>query len=82
MKWLMLALALVAGPVHAQKTEKADVAGARHAIEVLGGSLETVVPAPSTARTSGTVVVVHKMSPTPAAYPRRPGTPSRKPLHN
>jgi len=79
---LCLPLVRVGGTLLAQKTEKADVAGARHAIEVLGGSLETVVPAPSTARTSGTVVIVHKMSPTPAAYPRRPGTPSRKPLHN
>src|SRR6266851_5470704 len=54
--------------------------GGRYAIEVLGGSLEEVAPAPSTARRSGTVVVVRKIAPTPAAYPRRAGVPVRKPL--
>jgi 16S rRNA (guanine527-N7)-methyltransferase len=56
------------------------VAAAERAIELLGGSLDGVVPAPSSARRSGTVMIVSKVRPTPAAYPRRPGVPSRKPL--
>src|SRR6266851_768705 len=77
---LCLPLVRVGGRLLAQKTEKEDVSGARYAIEVLGGSLEEVAPAPSTARRSGTVVVVRKIAPTPAAYPRRAGVPVRKPL--
>ena len=42
--------------------------------------LDGMVPAPSNARRSGTVITVTKITPTPAAYPRRPGVPSRKPL--
>src|SRR5216683_1201665 len=76
---LCLPLVRVGGRLLAQKTEKEDVSGARYAIEVLGGSLEEVAPAPSTARRSGTVVVVRKIAPTPAAYPRRAGVTVRKP---
>jgi 16S rRNA (guanine527-N7)-methyltransferase len=77
---LCLPLVRVGGSLLAQKTEKEDIDAARYAIEVLGGSLESVLPAPSAARTSGTVVVVRKIGHTPAAYPRRPGVPARKPL--
>jgi 16S rRNA (guanine527-N7)-methyltransferase len=77
---LCLPLVRVGGRLLAQKTEQEDVAGARHAIELLGGSLETVATAPSVARGSGTVVVVRKIAATPAAYPRRSGVPVRKPL--
>jgi 16S rRNA (guanine527-N7)-methyltransferase len=77
---LCLPLVRVGGRLLAQKTGSEDVAGARHALEILGGSLVSVVPAPSAVRGSGTVVVVHKTTPTPNAYPRRPGVPSRKPL--
>lgn len=77
---LCLPLVRTGGRLLAQKTEQADVAAARHAIEALGGSLESVAPAPSNARRSGTVVVVRKVAPTPAAYPRRAGVPARKPL--
>ena len=42
--------------------------------------LESVQPARSTARWSGTVVVVRKARSTPPAYPRRPGVPARRPL--
>ncbi|HEY0832187.1 MAG TPA: 16S rRNA (guanine(527)-N(7))-methyltransferase RsmG [Candidatus Dormibacteraeota bacterium] len=77
---LCLPLVRVGGRLLAQKTGSEDVAVARHALEILGGSLVSVVPAPSAARDSGTVVVVHKAMPTPKAYPRRPGVPARKPL--
>jgi 16S rRNA (guanine527-N7)-methyltransferase len=77
---LCLPLVRVGGRLLAQKTEKEDVSDATHAIEVLGGSLETVAAARSHARTEGTVVVVRKVAATPAQYPRRPGVPRRRPL--
>jgi 16S rRNA (guanine527-N7)-methyltransferase len=75
---LCLPFVRVGGRLLAQKTDKDEAAG--HAIEVLGGELASVDPAPSTARRAGTVVVISKVRTTPAAYPRRPGIPSRKPL--
>jgi 16S rRNA (guanine527-N7)-methyltransferase len=77
---LCLPFVRVGGRLLAQKTDKEEVAAAQHAIELLGGSLDGMVPAPSNARRSGTVITVTKISPTPTAYPRRPGVPSRKPL--
>jgi 16S rRNA (guanine527-N7)-methyltransferase len=77
---LCLPLVRVGGRLLAQKTRGEDVDGAKQAIEVLGGGAARVVPAPSGARRSGTVVVVEKVRPTPEAYPRRTGVPARKPL--
>jgi 16S rRNA (guanine527-N7)-methyltransferase len=77
---LCLPLVRVGGRLLAQKTEHEDVDGAAHAIEILGGALRQVAPAPSQARRAGTVVVIQKVHATPAIYPRRPGVPSRKPL--
>ena len=77
---LCLGLVRVGGRLLAQKTEGEDHEVARHAIEVMGGSLAAVHASPSAARSAGTVVVIDKVHPTPAAYPRRPGVPSRKPL--
>jgi 16S rRNA (guanine527-N7)-methyltransferase len=77
---LCLPLVRVGGRLLAQKTGAEDVAAARAAIEILGGGAVEVVPAPSSARGSGTVVVVEKAHPTPQAYPRRSGVPGRKPL--
>jgi 16S rRNA (guanine527-N7)-methyltransferase len=77
---LCLPLVRVGGRLLAQKTEAEDVGTAAHAIEVLGGSLLSVMNAASSARKAGTVVIVEKVRPTPATYPRRPGLPKRKPL--
>ena len=77
---LCLPLVRVGGRLLAQKTRKEDVEPARHAVEVLGGSLDSVRPAPSAARRGGVVVVVTKITATPAKYPRRPGVPNRRPL--
>jgi 16S rRNA (guanine527-N7)-methyltransferase len=77
---LCLPLVRVGGRLLAQKTENEDVAGAQHAIEMLGGRLVGVSAAPSVARRKGTVVNVDKVRPTPDAYPRRAGVPMRKPL--
>jgi 16S rRNA (guanine527-N7)-methyltransferase len=54
-----------------------ELATASHALEVLGGTAEL--------RSSGgaraaAVVVVRKVAPTPAEYPRRPGIPERRPI--
>ena len=77
---LCLPLVRVGGRLLAQRTDTEDASSASHAIEVLGGSLETVAAAHSEARSRGTVVVVRKVSATPANYPRRPGVPRRRPL--
>ena len=77
---LCLPLVKVGGRLLAQKTEAEDLSLAARAIDTLGGALSQVVAAPSTARRAGTVVIVDKVRSTPAAYPRRPGVPARKPL--
>lgn len=77
---LCLPFVRIGGRLLAQKTDAEDVAAAGRAIELLGGRPARVVPAPSTARHSGTIVVVEKIGPTPDAYPRRAGLPARKPL--
>ena len=77
---LCLPLVKVGGRLLAQKTSTEGVEPAARAIELLGGALNRVAAAPSTARGAGTVVVVDKVRPTPPAYPRRPGVPNRKPL--
>ena len=74
---LCLPFVRVGGRLLAQKTHDEE---AGRAIDLLGGRLEGVIPAPSAARSQGVVVVVVKVAPTPAAYPRRPGVPNRKPL--
>jgi 16S rRNA (guanine527-N7)-methyltransferase len=77
---LCLPLVRVGGRLLAQKTESEDLDAARHAIDMMGGKLDRVVVAPSAARSTGTVVIVDKVQPTPPAYPRRPGVPARRPL--
>jgi 16S rRNA (guanine527-N7)-methyltransferase len=77
---LCLPLVKVGGRLLAQKTETEDVSAAARAIDMLGGVLNQVKAAPSTARRAGTVVIVDKVRSTPPAYPRRPGVPARKPL--
>jgi 16S rRNA (guanine527-N7)-methyltransferase len=77
---LCLPFVRVGGRLLAQKTASDDMASASHAIDVMGGALLEVIAAPSAARRKGTVIVVEKVLPTPAAYPRRPGVPSRRPL--
>lgn len=77
---LCLPLVRVGGRLLAQKTTTEEIDRAGHALEVLGGHLSAVIPAPSDARSTGTVVIIDKVRPTPAPYPRRPGLPARKPL--
>src|SRR5438093_12809181 len=77
---LCLPLVRVGGNLLAQKIDKEEVPAAQRAIELLGGALQSVSPAPSTARATGTIVVIAKVGPTPSRYPRRSGVPARKPL--
>ena len=77
---LCLPFVRVGGRLLAQKTRGEDLEAARRAIELLGGGPARTLPAPSRLRTSGVIVAVEKVSPTPAAYPRRPGVPTRRPL--
>jgi len=77
---LCLPLVRIGGKLLAQKTDKEEVGAADRALRLLGGSLDAVSAAPSTARATGTVAVISKTSATPATYPRRPGVPARKPL--
>lgn len=46
----------------------------------LGGGRPVLRTAPSAARERGAVLIVPKLSPTPSAFPRRPGIPNRRPL--
>src|SRR5436190_366563 len=71
---------LVGGRLLAQKTDKEPITPAERAIEVLGGSRATIEQARSAVRRTGTLVIVEKVRPTPAPYPRRPGLARRKPL--
>lgn len=77
---LCLPFVRVGGRLLAQKTREEDVDAAGRAISLLGGDPLRVEAAPSPARESGVVVIVDKASPTPEAYPRRAGLPSRRPL--
>lgn len=78
-----LPLAKVDGYLVALKGPKAqdELADAKNAIEVLGGSVkevkELMLPDTDDERT---LIVVKKVKATPNKYPRQAGTPSRKPL--
>lgn len=60
---------------------KAEVGAAQQAINTLGGRVVEVrrVEVPGLEETRY-LVVVEKVTPTPARYPRRPGIPSKRPL--
>jgi 16S rRNA (guanine527-N7)-methyltransferase len=78
----MLPFARVGGHCIAWKGDvEAEVRAAGRAIEKLGGRLSAVcavqVPGIDAQRN---LVVIEKVSPTPAQYPRREGVPSKKPL--
>ena len=58
-----------------------EVASSLHAIEVLGGQLrETSGVDVEGLRDGRVLVVVEKVKPTPAKFPRRPGLPAKHPL--
>ena len=58
-----------------------ELAAAQRALEKLGGRYVRTLPAPVPGRDwNHTLIYVEKAAPTPAAYPRRPGVPEKKPL--
>lgn len=79
----LLPLVRVGGAALAQKGEggPAEVHPAERAICVLGGRLRKLVPVDlhGLAETRY-LVLVDKVAPTPARYPRRPGVPAKRPL--
>jgi 16S rRNA (guanine527-N7)-methyltransferase len=73
----------IGGWVIAQKGEAgaAEAWSAERAIRLLGGELRRIVHVELPGLPEDrSLVVVEKVSPTPAAYPRRPGIPSKRPL--
>ena len=65
--------------------KKGDIAqeldNASNAISLLGGRLSSVLPVSVTGLGDNrALVIVEKVSPTPARYPRRPGIPKKRPL--
>lgn len=79
----MLPLAKVNGRCIAMKGETAaeEAADAKRALALLGGKLEgiTSLQLPEVAD-AHFLVSIQKIAQTPSAYPRKPGTPSQKPL--
>ena len=73
------------GWVVAQKGEAgaAEAWSAEYAIRLLGGELRRVVPVELPGLPEDrSLIVIEKVCPTPEAYPRRPGIPSKRPLHS
>jgi 16S rRNA (guanine527-N7)-methyltransferase len=57
-----------------------EVRQAARAVEEVGGGTPALVEASVPTGPARTIVVIPKISPTPRRYPRRPGTPRRRPL--
>ncbi|GEO57692.1 16S rRNA (guanine(527)-N(7))-methyltransferase RsmG [Companilactobacillus bobalius] len=78
-----LPLVKVGGQFVAMKSEKApeEVKNAQYAIETLGGAIkqQESVELPNDAGIRN-FIFVEKISKTPKKYPRKPGTPTKKPL--
>jgi 16S rRNA (guanine527-N7)-methyltransferase len=81
---LSLPLARVGGRLLAWKgplrDDDEELRRGRAAIGQLGGGPATLTPAGVDALGGHTFVLVEKLRPTPARFPRRPGEPSRRPL--
>ena len=77
-----LPLCRVGGRVVAQKGEdvREEVEGARNALRILGNATVDVKPVSLPCLPLRHLVVVDKTSRTPSEYPRRAGSPSKKPL--
>ena len=79
----LLPLAVIGGKVLAMKGENApaETQNAEHAIQMLGGHLQKLLPIslPGVAD-QRYLVVIEKVAATPHKYPRRVGRPAKKPL--
>ena len=56
---------------------ESEIDDAQEAIRLLGGDPPQIIPLPHLGHS---LVVIRKKEPTPAAYPRKAGTPAKKPL--
>jgi 16S rRNA (guanine527-N7)-methyltransferase len=75
----------VGGWVVTQKGEAGagEAWSADRAISLLGGELRRVLPVELPGLPEDrSLVIIEKVSPTPASYPRRPGIPAKRPLAN
>ena len=80
---LTLPFCRVGGVVVVHKTDGADeeIASAEYAIEMMGGEIIRTIKATwEEPESSRKLIVIEKVNPTPANYPRRPGMPSKRPL--
>ncbi len=59
---------------------QAEMDEAQQALKILGGRVETVHPYSLMHESDRVIVSVQKISPTPPQYPRKVGTPSKRPL--
>jgi len=57
-----------------------ELAQSRRALTVLHTTLETVIPTPHPKLSGARILLFKKQQATPLAYPRSPGTPTKKPL--
>lgn len=78
----LLPLVRVGGKMLAQKgwDGAQEARQAEHALTVLGGGLERVIPVTLPGLQPRTLIVAAKVRPTPDRYPRRPGIPAKRPL--
>lgn len=79
----LLPLVHIGGSVLAQKGSNVDleIDQADNAITTLGGELDSVIPITlPNGMGKRTLIRILKIKPTPAKYPRRPGTPKKNPL--
>ena len=80
---LTLPFCRVGGMAVVHKTDGAveEIASAVYAIEMMGGEITRTIGTTWEGPDSGrNLIVIEKLNPTPANYPRRPGMPSKRPL--
>lgn len=80
----LLPLVRIGGSMLAQKGGDVDIeiGQSENAIQTLGGKLDSVIPITlPNGLGERTLIQIRKITPTPSKYPRRPGTPKKKPLN-
>ncbi len=79
---LLLPFLQPGGSLWAMKGEKAarEADEAAHALHVLGGTLQRIIPLPSSSSRPAALIHITRTGEGPAAYPRPPGRPAKAPL--
>jgi 16S rRNA (guanine527-N7)-methyltransferase len=70
----------IGGFVIAQKDATENIVGAEKAIKTLGGDIQDIVPIKISGLSDRNLVIIRKTSNTIDKYPRRPGSPEKKPI--